>query len=328
MSDFTKGLISIIIPAYESETYLRECLTSVVNQTYPQIEVIISYGKSKDKTYEIIQEFQTKYNFIQCIERENRGVSAARNLGIRAAKGEFIQFVDSDDFLLPDACERLVGAIEKYDASVVIAGFHILKTGEERQPLPGVYAGGKEFFRHLDDYYDYQKNCMNTPWNKLYRHKDLTAVFPEDLSLGEDLLFNLQVLAGEHTIAVIPDIVYDYNNVNDTSLAYRYRENGFEIETMIHQKMMEMANLFGVYNTEVLYKNYLYGWKVKVTALAHRSGKSCVQCSKIIRNWMKYPAMLDMIEQYHPTSKADKMLFYMIRKGLGGMAYWYYRTFW
>jgi hypothetical protein len=200
-----------------------------------------------------------------------------------------------------------------------------MKTGEERKPLSGVYEGGKEFAVHLEDYYFYKRNCMNTPWNKLYRRETLKAQFPEELSMGEDLLFNLQVYDTAGRIAVIPDLVYEYNNVNDESLAYRYRENGFEIETMLHESMMEFAEKYGQQDKTVLYRNYIFGIKTKMTALVHRSGLSKRDCKRKIDQWISCPAVKEMLDSYMPEGRKDRILFYFMRHHKKTVLYWYYR---
>ena len=139
MKTYQKGMVSIIIPTFQSETYLEKCLTSVVEQRYPSIEVIICDGKSSDGTWEIAGRFAQKYPFVKRMKQSKKGVSNARNEGMAVAEGEYIQFVDSDDFLLPDTTEKLVHALEEKNAELVLAGFKMLKTGEERRPSEGFY---------------------------------------------------------------------------------------------------------------------------------------------------------------------------------------------
>jgi glycosyltransferase involved in cell wall biosynthesis len=324
MSEWEKGLVSIIVPTYFSEKYLEKCLDSIVHQTYPNIEVILCDGASTDRTLEIIEQYKKSYPYIRSIHKKNEGVSASRNSGLRAARGEYVQFADSDDWLLPNACETMVRTLEETDSDLCIAGFRILKTGEERSPLPGVYEGAEEFAGHLQDYYYYKRNCMNTPWNKLYRRKGLKAEFPYGLSMGEDLMFNLQVIKGAKRIAVIPDLVYEYNNLNEESLAYRYRENGFEIETMLHENMMQFAEQYGG-AVDILYANYLFGIKTKTTALVHRSGLSGRKCRQRIKQWTGKSSVQNLAEKYKPAGKKDVFLLRLLKYRCSFLLYWYYK---
>lgn len=273
MKQYDKGKVSIIIPTFQSETYFQQCLTSVVKQSYPLIEVIICDGNSSDGTWEIAGRFAKDYDFVKRIRQSGTGVSNARNEGMKAAAGEYIQFVDSDDFLLPEATAQMVHAIEAENADMVLAGFRMRKTGTERTPRAGYYADDTEFVRkRFPEAYGYRTNFLNTPWNKLYRRSNLKAVFPEDLSLGEDLLFNLQVLKTAKGISVIPNVVYEYNNLNENSLMHRFWKDGFAIETRIHQEVKSFVK--GALKkgkqkrsheiNVVLYENYFHGLRGKL----------------------------------------------------------------
>lgn len=325
MSEWCKGKVSIVIPVYNSKKYLDACLESVTSQTYDNLEVIIVDGESVDGSPEIIRRYAEQYPFVKAVSIENRGVSLSRNYGMELADGEYLQFVDSDDFLFPDSCERLVKAAGETGADLVIAGFEIMKTGEMRAPKEGIYAGADAWAKELTEYYYYKRNCMNTPWNKLYRREGLTAQFPEGLSMGEDLMFNLQVIEKAAKIAVIPDIIYRYNNVNDQSLAYRYREDGFEIESMIQREMLGFAKRHGAGSPRVLYENYLFGIKTKITALVHKSGKKRHACQKKIKEWTGFPEVRELLESGYSWGKKDRILLFFLRHHCGRCLYWYYR---
>ena len=99
--------VSIIIPVFNGERYIEECLNSVENQTYTNVEIIVINDGSTDKTENILLSFQEKFNNIIKITTKNSGAASARNLGMDAAKGEYIMFVDADDILLPNASRRI-----------------------------------------------------------------------------------------------------------------------------------------------------------------------------------------------------------------------------
>lgn len=325
MSKWCKGKISIVIPVYNSEKYLDACLESVAGQTYDSIEVIIVDGESADRSPEIIRSYVDRYPFVKAVSIVNRGVSVSRNYGMDLADGEFLRFVDSDDFLPADSCEKLIRAAKRTEADIVIAGFEIMKTGELRAPKEGIYNGADAWAAQLPEYYYYKKNCMNTPWNKLYRREGLTARFPEGLSMGEDLMFNIQAIEQADKIAVIPDIIYRYNNVNDQSLAYRYREDGFEIESMLHREMLAFADRHGKETPRVLYDNYLFGIKTRITALVHKSGESRRACQKRICEWTDFPEVRDLTERELVWGKKDRLLLFLLRHHCRKALYWYYR---
>lgn len=281
MRPYKEGMVSMIVPTFFSEKYLERCLLSVVNQSYPLREVIICNGNSTDATWEIAGEFVKTYDFVKRIRQTGTGVSNARNEGMREAAGEYIQFVDSDDFLMPDATQTLVRAMVSNHADMVMAGFRILKSGQERTPAAGVYENAAAFVeQRFAQAYGYRTNFVNTPWNKLYRRTNRMAHFPEDLSLGEDLIFNLEMLRQAKGIVVIPDVIYEYNNLNENSLMHQFWKDGIAIETRLHRAVKRFVKeCLGKGNQKkeinaVIRENYLHALHGKCyayrCALLHR----------------------------------------------------------
>jgi len=115
--------ISVIIPVYNSELFLKRCLNSVVHQTYDNLEIIIINDGSTDQSFSICRNFADKDPRIVLLHQNNQGVSAARNLGLEIAIGDYIGFVDSDDELEPDMYEHLLSQMSKFDADIAICGF-------------------------------------------------------------------------------------------------------------------------------------------------------------------------------------------------------------
>lgn len=113
------SLISIIVPVYNTENYLEKCLYSLVNQTYKNIEIIIIDDGSPDNSMNIIQKFVLADNRVKVISQKNQGLSGARNTGMNNANGDYIMFIDSDDWIEIDTCEKAINASEKYNADVV-----------------------------------------------------------------------------------------------------------------------------------------------------------------------------------------------------------------
>ncbi len=222
-------MISIVVPVYKSEKTLGKCLESLMNQTYPEIEVICVVDGSPDQCGEICDSYAEKDSRIKVIKRENGGVSSARNRGIEEAAGEYLMFVDSDDTVEPAYCEKMWDAHQKTKADLILCGFHHWYVGRdvEKSPSnPGIYAVDSyeaEFLRL------YQEGFLNMPWNKLFR-KELAGRFDTSLSLGEDLLFNLAYLEQCQKIAVIPDCLIHYiQEENGNTLSTKKRNDKLEI---------------------------------------------------------------------------------------------------
>lgn len=112
-------LVSVIIPVYNVENYLKECLDSVLNQTYKNIEVIVINDGSTDKSLHILEDYSSKFNNIKIIDQENSGQSVARNKGLENAKGKYIYFLDSDDYILPDTLKKLIKKLEMNNLDII-----------------------------------------------------------------------------------------------------------------------------------------------------------------------------------------------------------------
>ena len=160
-------VISVIVPAYNVEKYIRECLVSLVEQTFRDIEIVVVNDGSTDKTAQIIDEFARKDNRIKVITQENQGLSSARNRGIEQARGEYISFVDSDDWVDKDFLEKLYNTILKYNADISCASAIRKRKNSEKYRF--LYKEEKEYTT-LKDKIKICKvpNCCYV-WNKLYQ---------------------------------------------------------------------------------------------------------------------------------------------------------------
>ena len=121
--------VSFIIPAYNIEDYIGKCLDSILNQTWQDFEIIVVNDGSKDKTGEVLDSYATKDNRIKILHKENEGVSAARNDGIKMASGDYILFWDGDDFAEKETCEELLQTMAENDVDTVVYGYYRYRDG-------------------------------------------------------------------------------------------------------------------------------------------------------------------------------------------------------
>jgi len=226
-------MISIVVPVYKSEKTLAGCLDSLLAQTYTDIEVICVIDGSPDSCGEICDSYAAKDSRVKSIKRENGGVSSARNRGIEEAKGEYLMFVDSDDTVAADYCEKMWNAHVETGADLVICGFHHWYVGRDvpKEPSnPGIYdtkAYAEDFLKL------YQEGFLNMPWNKLFK-KSAAGRFDTSLSLGEDLLFNMNYLEKCKKIAVISDALIHYiQEEKGNTLSTKKRDNKLEIASKV-----------------------------------------------------------------------------------------------
>lgn len=146
----SKNKVSIIVPVYNVEKYLDRCLTSLVNQTLKEIEIIVVNDGSKDNSQKIIDTFKEKYSILKSFSKENGGLSSARNFGLKHANGEFVMFVDSDDYIKLDACEKLYCDAKKNKLDILMGNYINVKNGLEENEISDMdekIYNGNEFIK-------------------------------------------------------------------------------------------------------------------------------------------------------------------------------------
>ena len=202
--------ISIIVPVYNVEKYLPKCLESLIHQTLKDIEIICINDGSTDNSLSILKDYAKNDSRIRIINKENGGISAARNSGINAAMGDFLSFIDSDDWIDLDFFEKLYLAAKKYSADIAAAGI-IRISGRRKRVLLDfkkeiVTDDTNEKFR-LCDIPDKSYTC-----NKIYRTskiKDLNILFKDNI-IYEDIIFTPEVVHRLGMLVAVPDTYYFY----------------------------------------------------------------------------------------------------------------------
>ena len=216
-----KELVSIIIPVYNSEKYLRDCLESIVNQTYKNIEIILINDGSKDNSIKIINEYKEKDSRIIVIDRENKGVLNTRIEGFKKANGKYITYVDSDDWIEKDAIEILYNKILEHSSDVVKCEFAY----NDSKIANGNLNTKNDKFIKKDEFepsfYDMYLVNMNihTVWAQMFK-KELLYKYIEDIdtsiAMGDDLEINIQLYKNIDSILFIPNTLYHYRYNNNS----------------------------------------------------------------------------------------------------------------
>ena len=186
-----KKMISIIVPIFNVEKYIEKCVNSLLRQTYKNIEVILINDGSTDNTPSICLELRKRDNRIRYISTENKGVSHARNEGLLIAEGEFITFVDADDYVEPNMYEEIIKNMKESSADIGICGYDYGNSIEEKDL-------GIEIFNRDDAIKNlfYDNSYRGFLWNKVYKKEVLYDVeqkiklFNEKLKIMEDLVYN------------------------------------------------------------------------------------------------------------------------------------------
>ena len=189
-------LISVIIPVYNAEKYIRKCVQSCLNQTYANIEIIVIDDGSSDQSADICDRFVEKDERVHVFHKENGGVSSARNIGLSVARGKFIIFVDADDWIEPDMVYALWKKQEEHKCDLVVCNYSLYVEGKKKRT-------GSKRYKNLEskkEILDYiiepgNDDFIRGPVFKLYKADIIQThaiIFNQMLTLGEDTVFNYQ----------------------------------------------------------------------------------------------------------------------------------------
>lgn len=229
-------LVSVIIPIYNAERYLKECLESVINQTYRNLDILLIDDGSKDQSLNICREYQEKDGRIRVVSKNNEGVSATRNRGIKEARGKWISFVDADDIIAEDYVKDLVrGLSEDVDICFVNSTKDLSELNKHDSGESVIIEICKDtlqlFERGLLNKYAVKTPIhLTSTWAKLY-NKDFLInndiFFPENLVKSEDAIFNMYVYHYATKGKWCNKSLY-YYRINAESVTHRYDANAVE----------------------------------------------------------------------------------------------------
>lgn len=304
--------ISIIIPVYRVEKYLRLCLDSVLAQSYTDWECICVDDGSPDNSGIIIDEYASIDSRIRVIHQMNKGVSTARNVGISMAKGDWICFIDSDDWVAPDYLRNLANAIEE-DIDYIVSGNKIvIENTEIDSILPNrtctfaLNDSGIEPFADL-----LEKHLLNGPVCKLFRRRLInnnSIQFPTDINCGEDLLFNYAYLQYTDRIATISVADYSYRQLFVTSLSHKPRPNRFNDEYKQWCVRRNFMKFKGLWNEQIRKEMYRVLWGIIYDGLFE---KSASRTYSYIRRILSIPEINDL-KSYSSTFYSANWIKYAI----------------
>ena len=245
-----RPMVSIIVPVYNAEQYLRRCVDSILNQEYTDFELFLVNDGSTDTSGDICEEYAKKDSRVIVLQKKNTGVSDSRNQALDRAQGKYLQFLDSDDWITPDATRLFVRAAEEYGCDMVISDFYRV-VGERLSPKGDIEEEGvltrEEFAAHMmENPADFYYGVL---WNKLYR-RDLVEEhnlrMDTNINWCEDFMFNLEYIRYARVFYALHAPIYYYVK-RKGSLA----SQGISISKTVKMKL----NVFEYYNN--FYKHVL-----------------------------------------------------------------------
>lgn len=246
MSKENMNLISVIIPVYNVEKYLEECLRSVIAQTYSHLEIILVNDGSTDSSPEICDAYAQKDSRVQVIHKKNGGLSDARNEGIQISNGSFITFIDSDDIVIPDFIEKMLGAALAIKAEVVECNFQkfydedlsfsIKNEGEKSEP--------RSFSTELALKLLLEDRLRQMACAKIFDKKIIEGIFFEKGKIHEDEFWMYQIFGKALKVVKIEEILYLYRQQPESIMGKKYQLKRLDAIEAFNRQIVYMQKYF------------------------------------------------------------------------------------
>ncbi|MDM8203642.1 glycosyltransferase [Faecalicoccus acidiformans] len=245
-------LISVIVPVYNVEKYLSQCIYSILNQTYSNLEIILVNDGSTDNSYEQCLNFKRQFNNIEVVNKANGGLSSARNVGINHARGKYISFVDSDDTIDSNMIQTLYDYITEYKAEISACGYKMIYSNKVIDIVDGnevkVYSKSEALFAMLK-----VNNLGMIVCNKLFKRDLFKNVrFPEGQHF-EDINTTYKLIDLANKVIYIPKCLYNYLQRNDSINGQNFKSAGF------NNHIYDLY--YSVQELEVYFENHFFNYK-------------------------------------------------------------------
>lgn len=229
---------SVIIPMYQAERTIGRCLESLLSQIGDDTELVVINDGSKDHSGEICKKYADKYPAVRYFEKENGGVSSARNFGLDQAQGEYILFVDSDDAVTQNYFQIIDTSLSKEDIDLLMFGLKDIEGKRQTSPEPAEISGSEEIAAYVSD--SMKRNKFNQLYTKVFRRSIIEQNkirFNERISIAEDLVFIFSYVLNARRIKTVPDCIYIIDETNMDSLSRKTRPY---LSAELHDADMEM----------------------------------------------------------------------------------------
>lgn len=278
-------LISIIVPVYKVESYIRQCVESIINQSCRNLEIILVDDGSPDNCPEICEEYAKQDERIKVIHQENKGLIEARKSGLRAATGEYVCFVDGDDWIEPEMYSKIADAIDKHSPDCVITEFFYSYPDKE---IPSKYCFNREVYNREElenevfpimlfngTYYNFgvYPNCWTKVFRKEILEKHLYSV-DSRIRIGEDIAFTYPCLTECNCLSYIDLPLYHYR-INQSSMTKSYDSSLKSIYLLPYEALLkcETDNNIGLSAQLPYYLLYLINFLLRNEALKNEKNK-------------------------------------------------------
>lgn len=302
-------LVSIVIPIYNVEKYIDKCICSVKNQTYKNLEIILVNDGSPDNCKEIIENYSKLDSRIKIINKNNGGLSDARNAGLNLATGDYICFIDGDDYVELDMVEQSINKLNKSNSDVLIFSFY----NEDVDLYENIIE------RNIVELNQNDPNSMlaivGYAWNKMYKTSYIKSnkfLFEKGLSLVEDVVFNENIIENTNKIDYINKPLYHYISRMRTTLAKQYYDDSYNlIKKGFNSRKNIMFKLFGINKKlkEIMAESYINGIRYCCSNMFfYKNSLSFKDKYTNLKNILNDNETIDQIKFYRDKTLFDKLI--------------------
>lgn len=249
-----KKMLSIVVPVYMAEKYLPKCLDSILNQTYTDVEIVLINDGSSDRSPQICDEYARKDRRVRVIHKQNAGVAVARNTGIEAANGEYVTFVDSDDWIEPTMYAQMMAIAKQYDCDLVMCD--CVKEHHDRSEIytheirSGFYdktALMTEYYPHLLMMENVEYPATISNWLCLFK-KEKSPRYIEGIRYSEDLLFGAQLAYNADSFFYMKGKALYHYCMHDESVSHSFDLNKWSNYKALYNKTQEWVSSIPEYD--------------------------------------------------------------------------------
>lgn len=236
--------VSVIVPVYQVEKYLRQCLDSIVNQTFKEIEIILVDDGSKDNSGKICDEYALKDNRVKVIHQDNMGLSDARNSGMNQMSGKYFMFVDSDDYVSEQMIEKLYTRVVETDADIVCCNFEYFWENNEKESFSTKQKreelNSSEIFNHRKNEKNY--GIWTVAWNKLYKSSSMNSFRFRSGKIHEDEFWANDIYQKNLKVVTIEDSLYYYRQRHNSIVGIKSIKKEFDLIEAFQERMQIYLN--------------------------------------------------------------------------------------
>lgn len=330
-------LITIIVPIYNVEQYLKQCIESLLQQSYKNIEIILVNDGSTDRSADICEIFRKKDNRIKVVNKSNEGLGYARNSGLKIANGKYVTFVDSDDYVDEDMIKVLYEAIIKNKSDTSLGGFKKINNDgkvlfiEEykKEIFEGKDVYNKLFPKMLGSCPEKSDSIRMSVWNTMYSMdiiKENNIKFKSEREyISEDIIFDMEYYKYSNSVAIINESFY-YYRTNNLSLTMKYKSDRFKLIKKLYKYIEEQLIKSNI-NSEVIYRaqrQFMINIRMCIKQENVKvSSKTIIEAIKNIKSICSDELVQDIIKKYpvHLLQLKPKIFIYLIKYKMSYLLY-------